>query len=191
MRDTYIESLTKLLSQSIDDSATLDIWKSQAINILTRIYGENSKQEEQIKSINYKTYPAITSFNRQSGGYKRAGGGNNIDECIKIGQGLIRNFIDELNQFGLPEPKSKANNDKISININQTQNVKVDFNILLKDIKNELTGKQFGELENILKENDEPETKKNKIVDKLKSFGSDVATNIIANILTNPQLWGL
>lgn len=191
MKDTYIESLTKLLSQPINDSATLDIWKSHAINILTRIYGENSKQEEQINSITYKTYFGVSSFDGQRKKYTTMGGGDNIAECVKKGHGLIKGFIDELNQFGLPEPKSKITNDKISININQTQNVKVDFNVILKDIKDELTGKQFGELENILKENDEPETKKNKIIEKVKSFGSDVATNIIANILTNPQIWGL
>lgn len=190
MKDTYIDSLKKLLIQPINDSASLDVWKSQAINILTRIYGENSKQEEQINSINYKTFIGFSVIGRQRK-YSTAGGGNNIEDCIKKGHGLINGFIEELNQLGLPEPKTKITNDKVSININQTQNVKIDFSILLKDIKDELTGKQFGELETILKENDEPETKKNKIVEKLKSFGSDVATNIIANILTNPQVWGL
>ena len=28
-----------------------------------------------------------------------------------------------------------------------------------------------------------------KIVDKLLSFGKDVASNIVANLLTNPSIW--
>ena len=36
-----------------------------------------------------------------------------------------------------------------------------------------------------------PEEKKVKLIDKIKSFGSDIASNIVAGILTNPAIFGL
>ena len=46
------------------------------------------------------------------------------------------------------------------------------------------------ELKEVLDENKEDAEKARKgIIEKLKSFGSDVASNIVANILTNPVIW--
>ena len=75
---------------------------------------------------------------------------------------------------------------------NQSQNQEqfVAINLFLEAIKDDLTGKQVKELKDILAEceNDKPKAWKS-IVEKLKSFGSDVASNIVANILTNPVIW--
>ena len=45
------------------------------------------------------------------------------------------------------------------------------------------------ELKAILESSDEPEKKTKRFIDKIKSFGSDVASNILANLLTNPKVY--
>ena len=85
---------------------------------------------------------------------------------------------------------------KVTTNINnsnnqsQNQEQSIAINLFLEAIKDDLTGKQVKELKDILTEceNDKPKAWK-RIVEKLKSFGSDIATNIVANILTNPTIW--
>ncbi len=75
----------------------------------------------------------------------------------------------------------------------QTQNQEQSFAIdmFLEAIKDDLTGKQIKELKEILAESGNDEGKaRNGIIEKLKSFGSDVAANIVANILTNPIIGG-
>lgn len=105
----------------------------------------------------------------------------------------------------LPERTTDSNplkikqNAGISINnsLNQSQNQSqkqeqqqdVIVKILFEAVKDELTGKQRKELLAIAeKERDTQETHKS-IVAKLKGFGEDVAANIVANIMTNSQVW--
>ena len=56
-------------------------------------------------------------------------------------------------------------------------------------IFDELTGKQVKELQHIAKEEHDPEKAKVKIWEKVKSFGADVLSNIVTNIITNPNVW--
>jgi hypothetical protein len=79
-------------------------------------------------------------------------------------------------------------------NNTQTQNntQSIILSVFLESIKDEITGKQYKELQQIVIENEnEPEKAKSKIFDKLKSFGGDVLSNILANIITNPNLYNL
>ena len=77
----------------------------------------------------------------------------------------------------------------VNVNQSQTQNQSQEINIFIDAIADELTGKQYKELKSIVQENPNPEDSKQKIVDKLKSFGGDVLSNIVANIITNPSVW--
>lgn len=72
----------------------------------------------------------------------------------------------------------------------QSQNQSQTVQIFFEAIKDELTGKQQKELKSIVDEDLEPETKRTKIIDKIKSFGIDTLSNIVANIATNPAVWG-
>jgi hypothetical protein len=75
----------------------------------------------------------------------------------------------------------------------QTQSQEQSFAIdmFLEAIKDDLTGKQIKELKEVLTESgNDAEKARGGIIEKLKSFGSDVAANIVANILTNPIIWG-
>jgi hypothetical protein len=61
--------------------------------------------------------------------------------------------------------------------------------ILLESIKDELTGRQRKEVLEIAKNSATPEEAHKGIWEKLKEFGADVSANIVANILTNPNVW--
>ncbi len=76
---------------------------------------------------------------------------------------------------------------------NQTQNQEQSLavEIFIEAIKDDLTGKQIKELKATVAEADNDlEKARSEIIEKLKSFGVDVASNIVANLLTNPAIWG-
>ncbi len=158
--------------------------------MITRIYGAESKQEDQIKSIKYTSTGAY-SISGPGGDYT-SGGSNNISSCKKQSNHLIDGIITDLQTYGLPTIEAiKKDDGAINIAINQTQSVKqeINLNIILKVLQDEITGKQLKEIQLILESDDEINKKKRKLVEKLKSFGSDVVTNIIAAILTNPSIY--
>lgn len=71
---------------------------------------------------------------------------------------------------------------------NQQQSLAVE--LFLEAIKDDLTGRQIKELKAIVaEENNDLQKARPKIIEKLKSFGKDVASNIVANLLTNPTIW--
>ena len=75
---------------------------------------------------------------------------------------------------------------------NQTQNQKQSMavDIFREAIKNDLTSERIKELKKIIDEaGDDKEKARSGIISKLKSFGSDVVSNIVANIITNPMIW--
>lgn len=188
MIEKYIQALESLTNQNINSSDELEIWKGQAVNILTRIYSTNCEQIEQVKGIKYRAYPRFGSIG--GGKSTSTGGGNNIDSCRNQAYGLTKAFINELETLGLPEPKVLKEHEKINITVNQNQHVKIDLDLFLSSLKDELTGKQLKEVQQILDTEENPNEKKSKIVEKLKSFGENVASNILASILTNPQIFG-
>lgn len=71
---------------------------------------------------------------------------------------------------------------------NQQQSLAVD--LFLDAIKDDLTGHQIKELKEVVANTDnDVEKARPGIVEKLKSFGADVVSNIVANLLTNPAIW--
>ena len=186
MTDKYIIALEEIRNPEIKNGYDLISWQSKAINVIVRIYGEDSIQEEQIKQVKFKTYPSY-GVNGQT-----YGGGNNATFCNKQASEIIQGLISDLSSFGLPEKRGKTKSDGINISLNQHQSQTQTINVSLiwESVKDELTGKQIKELESVLSEEISVEEKKTKTIDKLKSFGSDIITNIIANILTNPAIYG-
>lgn len=72
---------------------------------------------------------------------------------------------------------------------NQEQTLAVE--LFIEAIKDDLTGRQIKELKQVVNDADgDLQKARPGIIDKLKSFGSDVASNIVANLLTNPMIWG-
>lgn len=86
-------------------------------------------------------------------------------------------------------PKEVQNGGVVITNSNsQSQNQQQAANIFLEAISDELTGKQVKELKAALAE--EKGGKKGPLVEKVKSFGLDTLSNIVANIVTNPAIRG-
>lgn len=72
---------------------------------------------------------------------------------------------------------------------NQEQSLAVQ--LFIEAIKDDLTGRQIKELKAVVAEADNDLQKARPgILAKLAEFGSDVVSNIVANILTNPMIWG-
>ncbi|SDM35295.1 hypothetical protein [Chryseobacterium taihuense] len=183
MQDNFIEALNEIKEVNIVDEYSLKVWKSRAVNIIVRIYGNESKQEEQIKSINFRKYISING----------SGGGNNSKNCNEQAKGLIDGFINDIKRFGLPKKEKTIDHHTQGINItlnqNQQQNQSIKLNVILEALQDELNGKQLKEIQEIIDNNESIEEKKDSIINKITSFGSGLASNILANILTNPELY--
>lgn len=102
----------------------------------------------------------------------------------------------------IPQESNKDTNKqgKITVNTNisntntqsQSQEQSFAVSLFLDAIKDDLTGRQIKELKEIITvSGSDKEKTRNGIIKKLKSFGSNVAANIVSNILTNPAIWGL
>lgn len=177
MKENYIEALQELVSETnqIRESYSLTTWKNKATNLLIRIYGKEGEPIKQVSGFNY--YERIT----------------NISELQTRTKNFIEGLIKEIERFDLPDLGGKVQEQGFHINITQNQNqeTKVSLQLFVDAIQDELKGSQLKELQEILNEEEIPkEDKKTKIIQKLKSFGGDVASNIVAGILTNPALYG-
>lgn len=104
----------------------------------------------------------------------------------------------------LPNPVSIAKTDTrsdaksdMNITINnsnsqsQSQEQSLAVELFIEAIKDDLTGRQIKELKSVVAEVDNDLQKaRSGILAKLKEFGADVVSNIVANLLTNPMIWG-
>lgn len=96
------------------------------------------------------------------------------------------------------EYKSERNYKKDALNVtihnentqSQSQKQSLAVELFIEAIKDDLTGRQIKELKTIVAEAGEDQEKaRSGIISKLKEFGTNVASNIVANILTNPLIW--
>lgn len=72
----------------------------------------------------------------------------------------------------------------------QSQEQSMAVELFIEAIKDDLTGRQIKELKSVVAEADNDLQKARPgILAKLAEFGKDVASNIVANILTNPTIW--
>ncbi|MBQ2886985.1 MAG: peptide chain release factor 1 [Alphaproteobacteria bacterium] len=72
---------------------------------------------------------------------------------------------------------------------NQEQSLAVE--LFIEAVKDDLNGRQIKELKAVVAEADNDLQKARPgVLAKLKEFGADVASNIVANLLTNPMIWG-
>ena len=108
----------------------------------------------------------------------------------------IVGILKAIKQFPDEPKKVEKSWKETSITINNSQNntqnntQEIIFNIFVEAIQDELTVKEIKELKEILSAFDkEPETTKSRLIDKLKSFGGNVLSGIVANIITNPNIY--
>lgn len=173
-----IESLQSRLDAlpKVSDSQKFNEWKTRTMQTLAHIYGENHSSYLTLKEIYGFRYSDRTASAKA--------------EASELLSGLIEN----LQNFGFPKLNEGTTNGlNVQVNQhnsqNQSTNVTVQLDFLVEILKDELKGGQVKELKAIIESNDEPKEKRKNFIAKVKSFGSDVASNILANILTNPQVY--
>lgn len=170
------------------DKIVLDKVIVSISSIVDRFYSKESPYKERVKfltqqismfKLHKKDKIPIYNFTVESA----------MNEMID----LIDNIINEVNLLGIPQSNSlkidKSINITNTMSQNQSQSQSIDIDVILESLKNELTGKQYKELETIAQEEIEPKKALKKIIDKLKSFGEGVLASIVANIITNPNIW--
>jgi len=139
-------------------------------------------------NINYKGDKYIESFEEKCNEYENSYTHNEL-------VGILEAFCDMPILILKPIENGKDSGTVVNVNQNQnqhqlqTQSQEIAINIFLEAIKYELTGKQLKEIKAIITEEPEPEKAKSKVMEKLKSFGENVLSNIVANVITNPSIW--
>ena len=186
--DKIITALTEI-KNSIDscDKHALYSKTGSVSSILDRFYKPESAYQNDLKYIR-QSLGMIMYGDRDDQPY-----GPNLTKIKQLFHQLIDSIITEANHLGLPSKLDKTMNKSInihnSLSQNQQQSQTVNNTILLDAFKESLTGKQFREIEEIVKTEKDPEKAKPKILQKLLSFGENVASDILANLITNPTIW--
>jgi hypothetical protein len=162
MPDKEIQLLKIQIDKLSKKDFDLDAWKKYTIIILARIFGENSLKIKQIESIEYD----YSSWSLRD----TTGSNTYLDSCKKLGREILQASVDELETLGLPQSESSA--DEF-------------FQVITDALKDELKGTQVKEIGHILSSGDSQPEKREKILEKLKEYGSDTSQDILSNILTS------
>jgi hypothetical protein len=158
-------------------------WQKSTVLTLINLYSESDKRVKSFEKIEAYNFYAISGIDR-------------TQKAIIEAKELLQNLIKDIQDFGLPQKQiSSTNKSDININVNQnnnqnqTTNITIKLDFLIEILKDELKGYQVKELKEILdSELDEKQKKKN-FFEKIKSFGSDIASNILAGLITNPSIY--
>ena len=177
-----LTSNTRYGRYDFKDENEYEIWKNKTIRFLTANYSGD------------RCISDFESANRCLMLYGKKP--KEMDKVIAVLKGCLAVPV-VLKRMVSPQTKN-ASDKSIQITVNQsqsqsqtqTQEQKQVVEIFLEAIKDELTGKQFKELKEIAKQEPNPEKAKTKVLDKIKSWSGDVLANVVANIVTNPTVWG-
>lgn len=192
MNEKYIELLKRQLRElekvgsnpatNSEYSFGVDAWKSSTIGILERIFGPESRKIKEVERIQLER---TMSFDRPTTYHT---------ETVKeTGRAIINSCIAELELLGSPNQIYNGEKQGINLTVLQSQENKqtVTLDIIVNELRKELTGSQLDEIQGILDSKEEPIEKKNKTIEKLKEFGVNTLSNVVAGILTNPSILGL
>ncbi|MBO7610103.1 MAG: hypothetical protein J6S96_07885 [Muribaculaceae bacterium] len=103
----------------------------------------------------------------------------------------ILGILESFNTIPKIVPSHKQDNNPVIQVINSQSQFQTQSMQLVVDIINDvLTTSQRKDLKEIIESDTDVESKKKSILEKIKSFGSDVAASILANIVTNPNIIG-
>ena len=161
-----IQILNTLVQKLDDKNFNLEAWKSASVVIIARIFGENSRKIKEIEHIEY---------DYSSWSLRDTSGESHTDVCKKLARNIIEASILEIETLGLPGKDDKGEG-------------KFDVDLIVSAMENELSMSEFREIKKILESGETVEEIKDKLVDKLKIFGTEVSARILANVLTNDEI---
>ena len=159
------------------ETKQFNVWQKETVLTLINIYSESDKR--------IKSFEGIYSFHYS----------DRFPDAKLEAEAILKSLVNDIKDFGIVKSDSNSKMERINLNVNQhnTQNqstsVSINIDFILDVLKGELRNSEIEEVKDILESDDEPKEKKKKFIDKVKSFGSDVASNILANILTNPKVY--
>lgn len=191
MNEKHIKLLKRQLNElekvgsnpetNIEYTFGVEAWKSATISILERIFGKESRKIKEIERIELGRTVAFTGNDRY-----------HIETVKETGRAIINACIAELELLGGPEQVYTGGKQGINLTVLQSQENKqsIKIDIIVNELRKELTGKQLDEIQNILDSKEKSEIKKTKTIEKLKQFGINTLSNVIAGILTNPSIIG-
>lgn len=157
----------------VEDESRYQTWKSKSMRLL---------------NVNFKDDMEPMAFVEAAKSFAKS---HYTPKYLKEMVGILVSCKEIPNNVKHQKEAKQEHSSAVTVNVNQsqTQNQSQEINIFLESIADELTGKQYKELKSIAQEEPNSEKSKQKIVEKLKSFGGDVLSNIVANIVTNPSVW--
>lgn len=158
----------------------VDAWKSATISILETIFGQKSKKIEEVEKIELKRQ---VSYNGPTKYY--------VETVKERARAILNACISELEILGNPSQIYTGEKEGLNLTVSQNQqNIQtINLNIIIEELRKELNGNQLEDIQNILDSEDSAEEKKNSIGSKLKDFGVNTLSNIVAGIITNPAIY--
>jgi len=180
-----IEILNNQIDKLDDEKFDLNSWVMSTDNFLKTIWGTSTPKSKQL-------YAICNTMSASMFGYTD----KDVITFKSQWKSLLESYIVELENLDSPSTPARhaLNNINFTVNQNQSQEQSqkqsVNIEFIIEVLKENLTGKQIKELDEIIKEPESTE-KATKLTDKLLSFGSNVAAGILGNILSNPQIIGL
>jgi len=158
MAEQEIALLQGQIDRLSEKKFDLEAWKNHTLIFLERIFGKESSKLKMIRDLGY----AYSSWNLRD--TAAAGKTSDKDPVLMQAEEILTATIAELKTLGIP--KGKKEKDKIWE--------------LLTD---ELTGKQFKELEALVKSEDE--ARNEKITTVLEELGSEKLAILLLKLLTD------
>ena len=166
--------------QQVCNSSEFWTWQVTASNTLSYIYSEKDERIRKFMEIS-----SVTLYT----------GRDVTNEAKKEAKEILESIISDIEHFGIPKLTNEQSGKGVNLHVNQvnqqtqTTSITINLEIVFEALKSGLRDTEIEELKEILASSQEPKVKKKNFMGKIKSFGSDVASNILANILTNPQVY--
>lgn len=118
----------------------------------------------------------------------------NVHDIAEDTISLIDAVVEEVKTVGLPDRKTACDksvnvNTTVTQNQEQSQKQSQEVNLLVDLLKNSLAPYQLEELKEVAKSDMPTSEKRQTLMDKILSFGSNVGASVLANILTNPAVY--
>lgn len=157
MPNQEINLIEELIARLDSKPFDLQSWKTNAIMILGRIFGENSRKVEMVRAIQ----PDYGSWSLRD----TSGRISQLDECKKMGREILEASIAELQAFGVPEKGQTTSNPA------------------LKAMEEYVTVKQSREITGILASDQTSKDKREKITEILKNLDQVDLLGIVALVL--------
>nr|NQU89016.1 hypothetical protein [Bacteroidota bacterium] len=162
MKEKQIELLQQQIDKLNSKDFDLEAWKNYTIVLLARLFGENNQKIKQIEKLEYE----YNSWSlRNTSGFS-----SYLQTCKKLGKEILEASINEIENFGIPE-------------IIHDQTKRLDIQVLLSALEDELKGSQYKSIMRLLKSGENEEEKKRQLLEQLQDIEAETIKAVLISIL--------